>query len=424
MSTLVRHVRVIDPYADVDVIDDVVISPEAIEIAPSAAKPTHVIDGRGCVLVPGLVDLHVHFREPGFIHKEDIASGIRAALAGGVTSALVMPNTRPAIDQPKHVDFQLKRAQSCGFDLMAAACASKGLLGEVASDIANLARAGVRAVTDDGHAIHDAKLMQTVLKQCRLHNIVCMQHAENVEISHQASLNEGVASKRLGILGQSSRAESALVKRDLELALQINCRYHVLHLSCQESLRAVRMAKRESQLISCEVAPHHLLLSDSDIRGFDTHKKMNPPLRSKEDVGALLEGLADGTIDALASDHAPHSCKEKRQDFMKAPFGVVGLESAIMVLMTLVKNQGLSLKTALGLMTSGPARVVQRSGRIGTMLGEKALKNAVLLDPSYRAIFSRRNLYGRSYNSPFIGMELFGRVNATFLGGRLVYQSN
>jgi dihydroorotase len=423
MTVLIKNVRVIDIFAGIDVTDDILIEPDGLQISPAHVGPSLTIDGRGQLLVPGLVDLHVHFREPGFTYKEDIASGIRAALAGGVTSVLVMPNTRPALDQPKLIDFQYKRAKPFTFDLMVAGAASKNLMGEESSDIKNLAQAGVKAVTDDGRPIQDPLLMETILRQCRLNNLVCMQHAEDLGISCGASLNQGVVSKKLGLVGQSSIAESSLVERDIELALKINCRYHVLHLSCTESLQLVKKAKLTSKLITCEASPHHLLLDESDIRGFDTAKKMNPPLRSKEDVQALLSGLCDGTIDAVASDHAPHSSQEKRQPFVKAPFGVVGLESAILVLLTLVKKHGVPLKVAIASMTSGPARVLGDSYRIGTMMGDQALNNAVLIDPNYCGMFSYRNLHGRSKNSPFIGMELFGKVMATFQNGKLVYRA-
>lgn len=425
MATLIKNARVLDCSANIDVKSDVLISRDRIDIGPMKVPDRClVIDGRNLLLTPGLIDLHVHFREPGFTYKEDIASGIQAALAGGITSALVMPNTMPSIDRYKHVRFQLNRAKKIGFDLMVAASASVDLLGKTATDVANLKRAGAKALTDDGRPILTVSLMEEILRLCRAHDLVCMQHAEDLRISLGASLGEGKVSRKVGIPGQPSSAESSLVERDIALASKIGARYHVLHLSCRESLLLVRAAKRRKALVTCEVSPHHLLLRDFDAIGLDTCKKMNPPLRGDEDVRALIEGLQDGTIDAVASDHAPHSRREKAKPFEKAPFGVVGVESAILVLMTLVNNGILPLNRAIGLMTTGPARILGEASRIGTFVGELALKNAVLINPNHRGNFSVRNLFGRSKNSPFLGMELFGKVMATFQNGELVFWQN
>lgn len=427
MATLIKNVRVIDCRAQIDVTCDVFLTRGEIALAPSAIpKPHHVFDGTNKILIPGLVDLHVHFREPGFTHKEDIASGIKAALAGGITSALVMPNTNPVLDQPKRILHQRKRAQPFGFHLMVASAASKGLLGRSPANIADLKRAGAKAVTDDGKPILDPSLMVKILKECRKHNLVCMQHAEDLHISQAASLTEGRVSRAFNLLGQPARAEFELIKRDIALAQKIGARYHVLHLSCKESLNLVRAAKRAGVPITCEVSPHHLMLTEESIGHLSTNKKMNPPLRTKEDIHSLLEGLQDGTIDAVASDHAPHAKKEKQAPFTQAPFGVVGLETAFLVLLTLVKKDRLSLTQAIKSMTTGPAAVLCEWDRIGTMLTVSTLnplKNATLIDPNFCAAFSERRLVGRSKNSPFIGMELFGRVEATFLNGQLAHQS-
>jgi dihydroorotase len=411
-----------DIYAGVDLIDDVAISEDAIMVSPININPKKIINGRRLLFIPGLIDMHVHFREPGFIHKEDISSGIKAALGGGVTSVLVMPNTNPAIDQVKHVHYQMKRARS--FNLMVAASASKGLLGKEPTNIYELARVGVKAITDDGYCVIDSLLLEKIFRQCRLNNVVFMQHAEDKSISQGAPFHDGLCSKKLKASGQPAKAEWGVIERDLKLAQAIGCRYHALHVSCQESLKLIKEAKKISPSISCEVTPHHLLLNEFDVRNKNPNAKMNPPLRSKEDVFALLQGLCDESVDVVASDHAPHSCREKRKGIDDAPFGVVGLESTILVLLTLVKKYGLPLSRAIASMTTKPAFVLKEVGFIGTMIGEKAKKNAVLLDPECRSIFLKRSLLGRSYNSPFLGMELFGKVKATFLGGHLVYGDN
>ncbi len=421
MATLIKKVRIIDPAAKLDLVEDVLISEQEIAIAPNALKgPYLVLNGQNRLLVPGLVDLHVHFREPGFTYKENIASGIRAALAGGVTSALVMPNTKPAIDCPKLVDYQFKRATKLNFDLMVAGAATFGLKGEELTNIAELKQSGVKAITDDGMPILSDDHMRKALKAGRRHQLLIMQHAEDTRISCGHSLNAGEASARLNILGQERRAEYDLVARDIALAEQIGARYHVLHLSCARSLKMVREAKRRGVFVSCEVAPHHLLLSECDIHELDGNKKMNPPLRAKGDREALIEGIKDGTVDAVASDHAPHHRREKTLPFDKAPFGVVGVETTILALLTLVARQKISLFDAIKLMTSGPARVLGEGYRIGTMMGD-AEKNAVLIDPHHSFKLTESHLVSRSKNSAFLGTQLYGQVLATFFNGRMVY---
>lgn len=424
MATLIRNVRVIDPHCGVDLVDDVFIDRDEITIAPTAKEFSNIIHGDGCILAPGLIDLHVHFREPGFVHKESIHTGIKAALKGGVTSALVMPNTRPPLDQPKHVAFQLAQARrSSGFDLMVAACASADLAGITATNIGALKHAGVKAVTDDGKPILPKALMEDVLRACRRYDLVCMQHAEDTCVSRGAPMHHGRVSEKLGLKGQPRSAETALVERDILSAQRIGARYHVLHISCKESLNVIARAQQDGAQVSCEVTPHHLMLCDADVIGLDTFKKMNPPLRTREDARALIDALNDKTIAAVASDHAPHTLKEKRAAFDDAPFGVVGLESALLILLTLVKKGKLSLTRAIESMTVGPATILREQHRIGSMLAETNLKNAVLFDPNAKGIFSKRDLAGRSFNSPFFGMELYGRVLATFLHGDIVYRS-
>ncbi len=423
MATLIKNVRVIDPINHLDVIVDVAISRDEIVLCPKSALFTTIIDGTNLVLAPGLIDLHVHFREPGFPHKECIRSGIAAALRGGVTSALVMPNTLPALDAPKRVAYQRARAAPTNFDLLIAASATLGLEGKASSDIAALAKAGVKAVTDDGKPILDSALMESILRACRRHQLVCMQHAEDTRISLGAAMHQGRVSERLSLAGQPRSAEFSLVERDIKIAERLSARYHVLHISCRESLALVARAQKNGAPVTCEVTPHHLLLTDADVLSKDTFKKMNPPLRTREDAQAMLEGLIDGRIAAVASDHAPHSCKEKRADFDRAPFGVVGLESAIVVLLTLVAKGKLSLTRAIEAMTVGPAKVISEEHRLGGLIGEGRVKNAVLLDPHSTRIFSVRDLAGRSINSPFFGMTMHGHVVATFLNGDLVYRS-
>lgn len=424
MATLIRQVRIIDPKNGLDLVDDVLIDEEQISIAPNKLPLDYSeIFGKGLVLAPGLIDLHVHFREPGQCHKEDIASGIRAALAGGVCAAMVMPNTSPSIDEPKKVLWQLKIGQkNQGFHLMVAAAASRDLAGEQMTDLAGLKKSGALAITDDGRPILSNELMKNILRSCRKYDLLCMQHAEDTGLSCGAPMNQGIVSERLKITGQPEQAEYELVERDLNLVEEIGARYHVLHLSTAKAVDLIKKARRKGLKVSAEVSPHHLFLCEDSLTSLDTNKKMNPPLRTKHDQWALINGLNDGSIDAVASDHAPHHQREKKMDFTKAPFGVVGVETSISVLLSLVKQGKLALNKAIDLMSSGPAKVLGLEEKLGCLVGENAAKNAVLIDPKANFVVSYPDLFGRSKNSAFLGLELTGRVMLTFLNGKIVYR--
>ena len=314
-ATLVSGVRVIDIAADVDRSADVLLAPGRITLDPRAADvPDDAlrIDGAGLWALPGLIDLQVHFRQPGFEHKEDIASGSRAALAGGVTTVVVMPNTKPTLDTAEAVAFQGAEAQRVhGVRVLVAAAATEGIAGKRLTDHAALQGAGAVAVTDDGYPLSDDALMRASLEQCAELDLLFMQHAEDMSLSHGEPMTRGATSEALGVSGQPADAEGAMVERDVALVGETGARYHVLHLSTARSLRAVRAAKAKGLAVTCEASPHHLLLTDEACAGGDTHFKMNPPLRSEADRQVLLAGIADRSIDAVATDHAPHSAEEK-----------------------------------------------------------------------------------------------------------------
>jgi dihydroorotase len=424
MAYLIKKARIIDPKAGIDIIDDLFISPNTLEIAPSVLPNNYsLFDGQGLIVAPGFIDLHVHFREPGFNYKEDISSGIRASLAGGVTSALVMPNTKPAIDSASRISYQKFRARRMGFDLMVAAAGTKNLRGLELTDVYELKKAGAHAITDDGLPIAHDNHVQDIMKACRRHNLVFMQHAEDFTLSAHAPIHDGSFSKYFNIPGQVALAESAMIKRDLAFAESIGARYHVLHLSTKESLDLIRKAKRKKLRVSCEVTPHHLLLCEKALWRDSSNKKMNPPLRTAHDCDALIAALNDGSIDAVASDHAPHARFEKKEGLFKAPFGVVGLETSMRVLLSLVKEERITLVRALELMSVGPAKILEEEERIGTFIGQAASKNIVILDPHAHRVIGPHDFKGRSYNSAFMGMRLWGKIRATFLNGNLVYES-
>lgn len=418
LTTLLKGVRVICPAKSIDRVTDVLIGPEGIEL-DSQASADRVIDANGMWATPGLTDLQVHFREPGFEYKETIASGSKAALAGGITTVVVMPNTKPALDSAEEVERQHSLSKACdGVRVLVAAGATKDIQGHELSDYEALKSAGAVAVTDDGYPLANSDIMLKSLEHCAQHDLLFMQHAEDLTLSKDGVMTEGPTSKRLGLAGQLADAEGAMVERDVALALKTGARYHVLHMSTQRSLNAVREARSKGAKVTCEVSPHHLLLTDADVdQGGtpDTHFKMNPPLRAEHDRLALIEGLRDGTVDAVATDHAPHSAEEKARDFAKAPFGIVGLETAFASVLRFVHDETISDQRAVELMTSGPARVLNRP-ELAELHGD-----LTLIDPNYEWVVSESDFCGAQKNSPFTGQKFKGRVRATFKDGALRY---
>jgi dihydroorotase len=422
--TLIRQVRLIDPACDFDQRVDLLISPEGVVLSPpKVSDDTRVIEGKGLVAMPGLIDMHVHFRQPGFEYKETVATGTQAALAGGVTTVVTMPNTKPTVDNAERVREQMRLAAEVdGVEIVPSAAVTLGLLGQEPCEYAELKKAGAIAITDDGRPVMSDALMRVALEACARHDLLFMQHAEDLTLSRGAPMNLGEFHERVGVPGQPGDAEGVMVERDIELVKQIGARYHVLHASTARSLNAVRAAKNAGFKVSCEVAPHHLLLTDEACVGGDTNKKMNPPLRAESDRCALIEAIVDGTVDAIASDHAPHSAEEKGCSFCDAPFGVVGLETAFAALLTFVHRDQISLTRAVELMTTGPARVLGISDRAGSVLALGAPANLCLVDVNQKWAVEPPALWGRSKNSAFLGMEFQGRVVATFLRGRLRYE--
>lgn len=444
--TLIRGARVIDPAAGVDTTTDVLVrasSGEAgdegsVVLDPVGAPPSaRVVEGRGLWVLPGLVDLQVHFREPGQMHKEEIATGARAAVAGGVTTVVVMPNTRPVLDDPALVRLQGERARAAGLaHVLVAAAATQGSLGKAISDYAALKRAGAVAVTDDGLPVLDDDVMRAALAACVHNDLLFMQHAEDTRMTHHVPMTSCDVSAAAGIEGQSSDAEGVIVERDIALAEQLGARYHVLHLSTERSLTAVRAAKRRGANVTCEVSPHHLLLTHDDVPlagrdhahdvhgadDLDVNKKMNPPLRSEADRRALVQGLVDGTVDAVATDHAPHSADEKGQGFVKAPFGVTGLETMLAALLGFVHDGTIDVRRAVELVTSGPARVLHRRDVLGTLLGQRAPADLCIVDAQRTWRVDAGNVLSRSKNSCFLGRTFTGRVLATYVRGRRVFE--
>jgi dihydroorotase len=445
-TTLLRGGRVIDAHLRLDEIADVLVSPQAGG-ARCVVGPGHVpqsavvVDVKDRWVVPGLIDLQVHFREPGQTHKEDLLSGSRAAFAGGITTVVVMPNTTPALDDPAMVREQHEKTlRHGGVRVLVAAAATVGIAGKALSNHKALKGAGAVALTDDGLPVLDDDVMAAVLASCAKHDLLFMQHAEDLRLTkvdgHHAPMNASLTQQRAGVRGQPADAESTLVARDLRLAAALQerglgARYHVLHCSTAASLELVREAKMRGVRVTCEASPHHLLLSDLDVvkagvgvpasaDDLDPNKKMNPPLRDLRDKQALAQGLVDGTVDAVATDHAPHAADEKARGFVDGPFGVIGLETAFAALLTFVDGGAITPLRAVELMTSGPARVLQKTGVLGTFAGDSG--DVVVVDPRREWDVTTGALLSRSKNSAFLGMRFRGRVERTFSRGLCVYE--
>jgi dihydroorotase len=418
--TLIRGARLIDPGAKMDAVRDVLID-GMVEIDPATVPDdARVVDARGLWLLPGLVDIQVHFRQPGNDHKETIATGSSAAFAGGVTSVVVMPNTSPPLDTAERVRFQMEEARRVdGVGLLVAACATQDMKGKAITDHGALKEAGAVAITDDGLPVLDDDVMRASLQACAKEDLLFMQHAEDTRVTQHAPLTAGPVAEALGVPGQSADAEGVIVERDIALAAETGARYHVLHTSTARSLRAVREAKSAGHRVTCEASPHHLLLTDEAAAGGDTNFKMNPPLRSAADRDALVAALVDGTVDAVATDHAPHHPDEKARGMVDAPFGVVGLETAFPALLELVEKGVIDAVRAVELMTSGPARVLGLAHTLGTLSGPNPALDFCLVDPNGSWTVHADDLAGQSVNSAFLGHTFPGRVVATWKDGTL-----
>lgn len=417
-----KGVRLIDPEAGLDAVTDLLVTPDGVQRDPtSVPDDAQRVDGGGLWALPGLVDIQVHFRQPGFEYKETIESGSAAALAGGICTVVVMPNTQPRLDTPEQVAFEADEARRVrGIDLLVAAASTKNLDGKALTDHAALKAAGAVAITDDGYPVLDDDLMRGSLQRCAALDLLFMQHAEDIRMTQHAPMTDSPISVALGVRGQSSDAEGVIVERDIALTRETGARYHVLHTSTARSMAAIRAAKAEGLSVTCEVSPHHLLLTYDACADGDPNTKMNPPLRSEYDRQALVAALADGTVDAVATDHAPHAKDEKAKGFEDAPFGVIGLETAFSALLSFVHDGTITDTRAVELMTAGPARVLGLQGRLGT-LSDDAPVHLTLVDPAREWTVTEEAMAGKSTNSAFLGHVFKGKVVATVLHGELRY---
>lgn len=424
MSLLLRNGRVVDPASGTDGKADVLLERGKIvrvagKIRADGAK---VVDCKGLVVCPGLIDMHVHLREPGQEWKETIASGTRAAAAGGFTSVACMPNTDPPIDSRSVVEHILKQARRHGaVRVLPIGCVSKGQKGEELAEMGDMHDAGAVAFSDDGYPVKSSRMMRRALDYARAFGVPVIDHCEDPDLVDGGVVHEGEISTRLGLAGWPGVAEDVMVQRDLLLAEYTGGHVHIAHMSTARSADMVRRAKRAKVRATCEVTPHHLVLDHEAVREFDTYAKMNPPLREGRDLRALRKALADGTVDAIATDHAPHHRDEKCVEFSCAPFGVVGLETAVSICLDrLVHGKVIDLNRFVELLTTGPARVL---GLEAGTLEPGRPADVTVLDVDREVRVEASKFRSKSENSPFLGWTLRGAPVLTVVGGKIVHDA-
>jgi dihydroorotase len=420
MKMLLRNGRIFDPGQGLDDVLDVSIGAGTIQdIGKNLKVPgAKILDLKGLTVFPGFIDLHVHLREPGHEYKEDIESGALAALHGGFTAVCCMPNTSPPVDSSGMVEYVLKRGQEAGYArVLPIGAITKGRKGEELAELGDMARSGAVGFSDDGAWTSNSSVMRRALEYAGHFGVPVITHAEEKGLSGDGQMNEGTTSYSLGLQGWPSQAEEIAIFRDIALTTLARGRLHIAHISTKEGMQLLRGAKCLNLNVTGEVTPHHLLFTEEDVRSFDPNFKMNPPLRKKGDAMMLLEGLRDGTIDCVATDHAPHTLFEKEVDFPSAPFGVIGLETAFPSLYThLVLEEKLDLGALVTSLTANPARIFNLQGVGSIQKGYRADLVAYDLKKTWEV--TERSIRSRSKNTPFLGKQLQGKPVFTFVGGR------
>ena len=426
MKIMIKGGRVIDPGRGLDGLKEILIEdglivdlvdPGAVEWAGEA----QVIEAQGLLVTPGLVDMHVHLREPGEEYKETIATGVAAAAAGGFSGVATMANTRPVNDSRVVTEYILAQARAAGSTrVWPVAAMTRGLAGQELCEYGELAEAGAVAVSDDGHWVTSSQVMRRILEYSMIFGLTAITHAEDKELSSGGSMNEGVTSTRLGLRGIPGTAEEAAVFRDIRLARLTGAKLHVAHISTAGAVAALRQAKAEGLPVTGETAPHYFTLTEEAVTGYRTEAKMNPPLRTRADLEAVIAGLADGTIDVIATDHAPHSSVEKDVEFDRAAFGIIGLETALPLTLNLVRSGVLDLAKAVAALSFNPARIL--GVEAGTLApGSRA--DLTVIDPDRTWVVDRQALKSKSQNTPFHGMTMIGQAVLTMANGHITHNS-
>jgi dihydroorotase len=426
VKLIIKNGRVIDPANNIDGKFDVVIVKGLIQAVTPAGKgkedaSAKVIDAKDCIVAPGFLDMHVHFREPGFEYKETIATGCESAAAGGFTTVAMMPNTNPVNDNRSVTELMISQSKAHGkVQALVIGAITKGLKGEILSDMGDLNEAGVIAFSDDGRPVMSNEVMRRAFEYSRMFDLPLIQHSEILDLTHGGCMNEGPISTELGLKGMPTEAEDIMVYRDIALLEKTGGRLHVAHISSGEAVELVRRAKVKGLAVTCEVAPHHFILTDKSVRGYDTNTKMSPPLRAQSDIDAIKEGLRDGTIDIIATDHAPHDLADKQADYHSACFGIVGLETALPLSLRLVDEKILTLPKLIEKLTSRPAEIFKLDqGTLG--VGKQA--DVVIFDPNQEYKVEAAKFNSKSKNSPFDGWPVKGRVRHTLFKGKSIYSN-
>ncbi|MBI5206263.1 MAG: dihydroorotase [Candidatus Firestonebacteria bacterium] len=425
MQILIKNGRVIDPANNIDEQLSILIEDSKINTVSKNIKPSSgakIIDAAGKVVVPGLIDMHVHLREPGYEYKETIHTGTKAGAFGGFTSIACMPNTNPVIDNQGIVEFVISKAKKEGLiNVFPIGCITKGQKGEELAEIGELVSSGVVAVSDDGEPVMNPAIMKAVLEYTKMYNIPVISHAEDKKLSQNGCMNEGFTSTRLGIKGIPKIAEEIMISRDIFIAEYTSGRLHFAHVSTKNSVELIRQAKKKGIKVTAEAAPHNFTLTDECLKGYNTNFKMNPPLRDKNDVEAIKEGLSDGTIDAIASDHAPHNIASKDIEFDLASFGIIGLETSLSISLQLVHEKVLSLPELIKRMSCNPSKILNLDK--GTLSPSRDA-DITIIDIDKEFTVDINTFQSKSRNSPFHEWKFKGKTWMTIVGGKIVYEED
>ena len=418
---IIKSGHVVDPSSKIDGVMDILIEDgKIVSVAKDIKREdSQVLDASGKVVIPGLIDMHTHLREPGREDEETIRTGSRAAAKGGFTSICCMANTAPCVDNQGVVEFIYSESKKVGLvNVYPIGAVTKGLAGKELAEIGELKRSGIVAISDDGNPILNSEIMRRAFEYSKMFGIPVISHCEDKSLSSDGVMNEGYVSILLGLRGMPPVAESVMVARDVQLAETTGASLHIAHVTCAHSINIIREAKKRGVKVSCEVTPHHFTLTEETVQGFNTNAKMNPPLRTKDDIDAIKEGLRDGTIDAIASDHAPHTENEKDVEFDSAPFGVIGLETSLsLTIMELLDKGILTLSQLVEKMSANPARILGlKKGSLG--VGMDA--DITVVDIEHKWVVDKAKLESKSKNSPFIGWELKGMATEVIVGGKVI----
>lgn len=427
MNILIKNGRVIDPSQGIDEMRNLFIEDGKIKDYPLNTEElerdpnVQVISASGKIVSPGFIDMHVHLREPGFEHKETIRTGCAAAAAGGFTSVVCMPNTNPVNDNASVTEYILLKARTDGVvNVFPVGAITKGQKGETLAEIGEMWEAGCVAISDDGRPVMNSKIMRYAMEYAKAFGIPVISHAEDINLSSGGVMNEGFISSMLGLRGIPNASEEVIVARDITLAELTGAHIHIAHVSTSGAVRLIRDAKRRGVDVTAEATPHHFTLTDKAVLGYDTNVKVNPPVRTKEDMEAIREGLQDGTIDVIATDHAPHTEDEKKVEFDLAPFGISGLETALPLSLKLVEDGVLTLPEMIGKLTFVPAQII-KSTRGTLKIG--AIADVVVFDPNRVITVDREKFRSKGKNTPFHGWKLSGCVLYTIVGGKVVFSN-